>query len=109
MAQTAVKVLFSQSHYTLNDELVGWLKQSANQITIRGISMDSNQYGHCLTVMYTTGGGPAYGGLVLFSRRHDDLEAEANETLAQAQHMAFEFVAVGSNEHGHCLCVIGQA
>ena len=108
MAQTAVKVFFSQSHYTLNDELVAWLKQSAGQVTIRGITMDSNQYGHCLTVMYTMEGGPAYGGQVLFSRRHDDLEAQTNQTLAQAQHMNFDFVAVGSNEHGHCLCVIGQ-
>lgn len=108
MAQTAVKLFFDRSHYGLNQDFQAWLKQTASQITIRGISMDSNQYGHCLTVMYTKEGGPTYGGQVLFSRRHDDLEAQTNETLAQAQHMAFEFVAVGSNEHGHCLCMIGQ-
>jgi hypothetical protein len=108
MAHTAVKVFFRPNHNHLNEELQGWLKQTAGQITVIGITMDSNQHGHCLAVMYAAEGGPTYGGQVMFSRRHDGLEADTNRALAQAGHVTFEFVAVGSNEYGHCLCVIGR-
>lgn len=105
---SAVKVFFSQSHSVLNDELQAWLKEMAGQVTITGLSMDSNQYGHCLAVLHRTGGGPAYGGRVVFHRRHDGLEEAANQALAQAPDVTVDFMVVGSNEYGHCLCIIGR-
>lgn len=109
MAQTAVKVLFNTSHRTLQEMLGEWLAEASGSVTITGITMDSNQYGHCIVIMYQQGGqGRFYRGHVFFSQRHTALEQEANAGLAAAQAHWGRFVALGSNEYGHCLCVVEE-
>jgi len=109
MARTAVKVLFNPSHRSLQEVLNEWLAEVSGSVTITGITMDSNQYGHCLAIMYEQGGeGRLYRGHVFFSRQHSALEQEANAGLAAAQAEWGRFVALGSNEYGHCLCVVEE-
>lgn len=107
MATSAVKAFFNTSHSTLQQELQAWLAKQASQIVIRNVSMDSNDYGHCLAVLYEPGPGPVYCGLIAFNRRHDGAAEEATALLEQ-QDAEFALIAVGSNQHGHCLCLIGR-
>jgi hypothetical protein len=106
MAQHGVKVFFHNQHGSLDYDLQAWLGQVNGQVTIHHIMMDSNQYGHCLVVQYEMTPGPQYRARVVFSRRHDGLEAEANPLLAGANPALRPLVALGSNDHGHCLCLI---
>jgi len=109
MAQTAVKVLFNSSHRTLQEMLNQWLAEVSGSVTITDVTMDSNQYGHCLAIMYQQSGeGRQYRGHVFFSQRHTALEEVANEGLVAAQAHWGRFVALGSNEYGHCLCVVEE-
>lgn len=101
---SAVRMFFSHSHYNLDDELREWL--SHNDVTVTGISMDSNQHGHCLAVLYEPGGGARYESMISFAWRHDELEAQVNEALQAAGEPGAQCGALGSNEHGHCLCII---
>jgi hypothetical protein len=78
-------------------------------VTITGISLDSNDLGHSLAVLYQVGnGGRQYRAHLFFHRRHDALEEEANRELAEAQAQWGRFVAMGSNQQGHCLCVVEE-
>jgi hypothetical protein len=109
MAQTAVKVLFSHSHRSLEEQLNQWLEQVSGTVTITGISMDSNDLGHCLVLLYEDGGERHYyRGHVFFHRRHSGLEQEAHHGLTEAGAQWGRFVALGSNQHGHCLCVVEE-
>jgi hypothetical protein len=103
---SAVKVFFSTNHLALQDELQTWLRQSES--TLLGISMDSNQYGHCLVLLHEPGNAHRYEGQIFFSTRHESLESVANNGLTQARPGGQQLVAVGSNEYGHCLCVIRE-
>jgi len=105
--QTAVRVFFDSSHANLERQLNQWLQQQAGQIEVLSISMDSNQYGHCLTLLCGLGGGPVYRGLVFFSSQHASLEADANRVLTGVADA--RLIAIGSNQYGHCLCVIEAA
>jgi len=104
---SAVKVFFSSSHSTLNDELQAWLGHV--ETTILNISMDSNEYGHCLVLLHEPGAGRRYTAQVFFSSRHSSLETTANDGLLQGRPGGHQLVAVGSNQYGHCLCVIREA
>ena len=103
---SAVKVFFSSSHAILQDELQSWLQHTEH--TILGISMDSNEYGHCLAVLFEPGSGRRYDAQVFFSSRHDGVEAEANSALVQGRPNGTQLVAIGSNKYGHCLCIIRE-
>lgn len=103
---SAVKVIFSKGHLTLQDELQAWLQGSES--TILGISMDSNDYGHCLVLLHEPGGSHRYTGQVFFSPGHGSLEEVANRAATEARPGGQQFVAVGSNQYGHCLCVIRE-
>jgi hypothetical protein len=104
---SAVKVLFSNSHSDLNDQLKDWL--GTGGVVIRDVSMDSNRNGHCLVVLYEQGDQVRYEGNVLFAWSHAELEGQANEMLKAALlESGAQFVAIGSNEYGHCLCIIRQ-
>jgi hypothetical protein len=109
MAQHGVKLLFHSSHSTLDGELQAWLGQVNGHVTIHHIMMDSNQYGHCLVIQYESAPGPLYRARVVYNRRHDGLEAEANSLLAQVNSARRPLVALGSNDFGHCLCMIDAA
>lgn len=109
MSRTAVKTFFGRSHQTLGQELQAWLTEQTGRITIRSVSMDSNEYGHCLALMYEMVPGPAYRAQVVFNQRHTDLETAANDLLAGVAGVQFSFVAVGSNQYGHCLVLVGTA
>lgn len=100
---SAVKVFFSSSHHSLNNELQGWFQHT--ECNVLDISMDSNEYGHCLVLLYEPG-SHRYEVQVFFASRHSGLESEANERLMQARHGGRQLVAVGSNAHGHCLCIL---
>lgn len=109
MGQTAVKTIFSSRHDGMGHELNQWLSQVSGQIVITGMSMDSNEYGHCLALMYQTGdGGRQYRAHVFFNSSHAALEHEANRGLAAAQAQWGKMLAIGSNQYGHCLCVIEE-
>lgn len=109
MAQTAAKVFFDSRHDGLEQELNQWLGQVSGEVVISGISMDSNDYGHCLAIMYqAAGGGKLYRGHVFFNHSHTSLEGEANQGLSAAQAQSGKWLAIGSNQHGHCLCVIEE-
>lgn len=109
MVQTGVKVLFHSSHNALQEQLNQWLARMSGSVTITGISMDSNQYGHCIAIMYQTGGeGRYYRGHLFFHSNHTALDQAANLGLQEAQAQWGRFVAIGSNEHGHCLCVVEE-
>lgn len=104
---SAVKVFFSARHGELNDELQAWLDHSETKIL--GITMDSNEYGHCLVLLHEPGAGPRYSAQVFFASRHSNLEETANGGLMQGRPGGHQLVAVGSNQYGHCLCVIREA
>lgn len=109
MPQTMVKILFSRRHDDLGQQLNAWLQEVSGQVTITGISVDSNEYGHCFSVMYQTGqGGHLYRAHVFYNTSHSGLEAEANRGLQAAQAQRGRFVAIGSNQYGHCLCVVEE-
>lgn len=109
MTATAVKMLFSRSHGELEQQLNQWLEQISGQGSITGISMDSNEYGHCIALMYQIGGtGRFYRGHLFFHSRHTVVESEANQGLQAADAQWGRFVALGSNQYGHCLCVIEE-
>lgn len=109
MAQTAVKLFFDSRHDGLERDLNQWLGQISGQVVMTGMSMDSNKFGHCLTVMYQTGGeGRHYRAHVYYHSNHSRLEQAANQGLTAAQAQWGRLVAVGSNEYGHCLCVIEE-
>lgn len=109
MTQSMVKVLFSRRHDELSQQLNQWLHQVAGQVCITGISLDSNEYGHCLAVMYQHGGeGKLYRAHLFYHTRHSNLESEANQGLQVAQAQWAKFIAIGSNQYGHCLCVIEE-
>lgn len=109
MTLTSVKTFFSSRHDGLGKELNEWLAQVSGQVVVTGISMDSNEYGHCLVVMYQTGeGGRQYRAHVFFNSSHSSLEREANQGLAGAQAQWGRLVAIGSNQYGHCLCVVEE-
>lgn len=101
-----VKVLFSSGHSSLQEELQQWLDEMAERITITGLSLSSNEYGHCLVISYSKETGPGYTGWVWFSRSHTALENDANTDMAEVGADGKGFMAVGSNKLGHCLCVI---
>ena len=103
---SAVKVFFSAKHQALHDELQGWLDHS--EVVIQGVTMDSNDYGHCLVVLHEPGSGHRYHAQIFYATRHHDLEQQANEALASAPRGGAQVVAVGSNQYGHCLCVIRE-
>jgi len=109
VAKSGVKLLFHNSHRSLEAELQQWLGQVNGQVTIHRTMMDSNQYGHCLVVQYEMSGGPVYRAKVIYDRRHDGLEEQANALLAEANQAATPLVALGSNDYGHCLCLIDVA
>lgn len=104
---SAVKVIFSSSHSALQNELQHWLQHTEN--TILGISMDSNEYGHCLAVLFEPGGSHRYDAQVFFSSRHDGVEAEANSAQMQGRPGGTQLMAIGSNKYGHCLCIIRES
>lgn len=106
---SAVKVLFSQSHGLLESGLQEFLVQTRGQIRITGVTMDSNEYGHNLVILYNRAPGPEYYGHIYFDRRHDGLEEQTNRALAEAGQWRPELVAVGSNQYGHCLTIIFTA
>ncbi len=109
MAQTAVKVLFDRSHSGLSEQVNQWLAEASGHVLITGLSMDSNEHGHCLVIMYQTGAGSkVYRGHIFFSASHSALEQQATRGLQTAQAQWGKFVAIGSNQHGHCLCVIEE-
>jgi len=109
VAQTSVKLLFDSSHLGLAEQLNRWLAEISGQVLVTGLSMDSNQYGHCLVIMYQVGaGGRNYRGHLFFDSGHGRLEEQARRGLAAAQAQWGKFVAVGSNDYGHCLCVIEE-
>jgi hypothetical protein len=109
MAQTAVRIFFHYRHDVLGQELNQWLSEVSGQVVITGISLDSNDLGHSLAVLYQVGeGGRQYRAHLFFHRRHDALDQEANAALAAAQAQWGRFVAIGSNQQGHCLCVIEE-
>ncbi len=109
MAQTMVKILFHNSHRSLQDQLNAWLTEIAGTATITGVTMDSNNYGHCIAILYQQDGqGRLYRGHVFFHNSHSSLEQAANAGLEAAQAEWGRFVAIGSNEYGHCLCIIEE-
>lgn len=109
MSQTAVRTFFHGRHDGLGQDLNRWLTEVSGQVLITGISLDSNDFGHSLAVLYqTSGGGRQYRAHLFFNYRHTDLEQEANRGLAAAQAQWGRFVAIGSNQHGHCLCVVEE-
>lgn len=109
MAQTAIRTFFHGRHSELSRQLNEWLSQVSGQVVITGISLDSNDFGHSLVVMYQLGdGGRQYRAHVFFHSSHSSLEAEANRGLAAAQAQWGRFVAMGSNQRGHCLCVVEE-
>lgn len=109
MAQTAVKTLFNSSHSALHQQMNQWLAEVSGQVQITGVSMDSNEYGHCLVIMYQTGvQGRFYRGHLFFHSNHSALERDVNQGLATAQAQWGKFVGVGSNQYGHCVCVIEE-
>ncbi|MDF2626175.1 MAG: hypothetical protein K0R39_6 [Symbiobacteriaceae bacterium] len=103
---SAVKVFFSRSHLDLQDELQAWLQQSESEIL--DISMDSNEHGHCLVLLHEPGGSHRYTGQVFFSTGHTSLEEVANQAAVAARPDGQQHVAVGSNQYGHCLCIIRE-
>lgn len=103
---SAVKTFFSSSHQTLSDQLQNWLQHS--ETTILSISMDSNDYGHCLVVLHEPGAARRYDAQVVFSSKHDQLEGLANQALYPLRPGGQQLVAVGSNNYGHCLCIIRE-
>jgi len=105
MAAERLKMFFSYSHATVHNELNAWLDENANAITITAVSLDSNEHGHCLGVLYREEPGPAYTGGVWFDYRHDVLEDAVNTELPDLPGNA-RFMAVGSNKLGHAICVI---
>ncbi|MBP2019221.1 hypothetical protein J2Z79_002646 [Symbiobacterium terraclitae] len=109
MAHTAVKVLFDSSHRTLEEMLNEWLAEVSGSVTIIDVTLNSNQYGHCIVILYQeTGEGRFYRGHLFYGQRHTALEQEANAGLAAAEAQWGRFVALGSNEYGHCLCVVEE-
>lgn len=109
MAQSAVKVFFHQRHGELAKQLTEWITQVSGRIQIQSISIDSNEYGHCLSILYSTGGEQHfYRPHLWFSSRHSELEQLANQGLAAAGAQHGRFIAMGSNQYGHCLCVIEE-
>lgn len=106
MSNAAVKILFHSSHHSLGAQLQEWLREVSGQVTITNISMDSNRYGHCLAIAYVERSGPAYRGSVWFHSRHDGLERVAKDSLKGLSPARQTFMAVGSNEYGHALCLI---
>ncbi|HYF77748.1 MAG TPA: hypothetical protein VD973_11480 [Symbiobacteriaceae bacterium] len=103
---SAVKVLFSRSHMDLQDELQAWLQRSES--TIHSISMDSNDHGHCLVLLHEPGGSHRYAGQIFFSPGHASLEDVANRAMTTGRPGGQQLVAVGSNQFGHCLCIIRE-
>ena len=83
-----------------------WLGQVNGQVIIHRLMMDSNQYGHCLVIQYEKTKGPIYRAKVVYDRQHHGLEAQANELLMEANQSAAPMLALGSNDYGHCLCLI---
>lgn len=108
MPRTQVQIFFQSSHARLDGELSGWLDSRRGEIRVTGLSLDSNEYGHCLSVLFQEEPGPVYAGRVWFSRSHSDLQQAANLALAEEGAPSGLFVATGSNPHGHCLCMIGS-
>lgn len=107
MPVTQVQIFFQTSHSRLDGELSSWLESRQGEIRVTGLSLDSNEYGHCLAVLYQEEPGPVYAGRVWFNRKHSELQREANLALAAEGAPTGLFVAAGSNQHGHCLCMIG--
>ncbi len=70
--------------------------------------MDSNECGHCLTLLYEEGAAPVYRSHLFFHSRHSGVEEEANEGLAASAGGRPVLIAVGSNKFGHALCVIEE-
>lgn len=93
----------------LGEESQGRLTEQTGRILIRSVSMDSNEHGHCLAVLYEQARGPAYRTQVVYSTRHDGVEAAANNAMDAEVGVQFSFVAVGSNNYGHCLVLVGTA
>jgi len=109
LAKTEVKVLFSSRHDDLNQQLNAWLEQVSGWVVINGVSLDSNDYGHCLALLYEKSEpGRYYRAHVFFGSGHTFLEEEANRGLQEAQAHWGRFVAIGSNQYGHCLCIIEE-
>jgi hypothetical protein len=103
---SAVKVLFSRNHQDLLNDLQTWLLRTES--TLLGVSMDSNEYGHCLVLLHEPGSSRRYEGQIFFSPRHESLEDVANRSLTASRPGAQQLVAVGSNQYGHCLCIIRE-
>lgn len=101
-----VKILFSSNHRTLHDNLQTWLQDNPGQAVIHSISMDSNQYGHCLAIAYSNENGPVYRGNIWFHSRHSELETQVNEALSGKVQGQGALIALGSNDYGHALCLI---
>jgi len=108
MPQSAVKLLFASSHSALAADLEAWLQETAEQVQITGISLDSNEFGHCLAVLYDLGAGPVYTSRVWFHTQHWGLEEEANAELLKLSPAKCRLIAIGSNKYGHCLCVVAE-
>lgn len=107
MPTTKVQIFFQSSHSRLDGELSNWLESRRGEIRVTGMSLDSNDLGHCLSVLYQEEPGPVYAGRVWFSHKHTVLQEQANLALAAEGAPTGLFVATGSNKHGHCLCLIG--
>ncbi|MGE5673271.1 MAG: hypothetical protein ACM3XM_05240 [Mycobacterium leprae] len=109
MALSRVKLFFDFSHSDLSAQLAEWLDETMGQIRVTGVTMDSNQHGHCIAVLYQETPGPVYRAHVWFNWSHMALQQDVNEGLAAVEQAEGRFVALGSNDHGHCLCIIAEA